>query len=64
MKDEFKVGQRVKQWDTDDPENHFWAYGTIDNIGDLAIEIAWDDITETCLHYKEDWDSIIIIKDK
>ena len=55
---EFEIGQRVKQFDIDDDE---WAYGTIDNIGNMGIEIMWDDLLETCVHEKDEWDSIIIL---
>jgi len=54
----FKIGQRIKTFDTDDKS---WVYGTVDNVGDLAIEIAWDDLFDTCTHPKEEWDLLIIL---
>lgn len=55
---EFKVGQRVKQYDNDIDG---WAYGVITEVGDWAILVNWDDIQEDCEHHKNEWDSIIII---
>ena len=52
----FKIGQSVRIKDEDG-----WIRGVVDNIGDHAVEIMWDDMLETCVHEKDEWDSIIIL---
>ena len=55
----FEVGQRVKQFDEDIDG---YAYGVITEVGNYAISINWDDISDDCEHRESEWDSIIVIK--
>lgn len=52
-KDQFQLGQRVKQKD-----EGVWAYGYVREIKDNSIVIEWDDIKNWCEHFEEEFHTI------
>lgn len=51
-KEQFYIGQRVKQKDIDEG---FWAYGHVKEIKDKSIVIKWGDIAAPCEHFSDEW---------
>lgn len=54
-KDEFIIGQRVKQYDNDEG---CFVYGHVQEIKEKSIVIKWGDIIDACEHFEDEFDSI------
>ena len=54
-KDQFYVGQRVKQ---KDPDDNCMVYGHVISIDDHSILIKWNDISEPCEHFENEYPEI------
>lgn len=54
-KEDFYVGQRVKQ---KDPDEGFMAYGHVLEIKEKSIIIKWGDMYEPIEHFDDEWDTI------
>lgn len=54
-KEQFYIGQRVKQ---KDPDEGYWAYGHIQEIKEKSVIIKWGDLYEPVEHFEDEFDSI------
>jgi hypothetical protein len=58
-KDQFYVGQRVKQ---KDPDEGYMVYGRVKEIRETSVIIDWDDpdfgMLEDVEHFEDEWPTI------